>query len=501
MYSILLTFVGSHDPSNPDGTDGPILSYLNTKNFDRIYLFYNESEYLKRAYELINIINKKQNKIDFYFIEIDVSNPIDYEDIFRELSKKVFEIEKENKDKNPEYFILTDSGTPQMQTCWFLLAASNLFKAHLIQGIPPKFSGGVYKSREINLKYKDFPIVLRPPEIDKLKKILLEEHKIEGALKDNLIGSEKIFLQAKQSAMQASKYDISVLLLGDSGTGKELFARLIHNNSTRKDKPFISVNCATINIQIAESELFGHKRGAFTGAINDKSGYFTIADGGTIFLDEIGDLPLELQPKLLRVLESGLYVPVGDTKEKKTDVRVIAATNKNLYNLVKTGEFRRDLFERLNQFAIKLPSLAERKNDIPLLINYFLNEWNVKYNENKTISEEVLPFLLAYPWPGNIRELRNTIMYMCASSSNENINIASLPFPIREYFSKEKSILTVVNIPPEGVNIKKMLNNIEKEYYKEALKISKGNKAKAARLLGVKPAAFRKALKERFRDI
>ena len=179
IYSILLTFVGAHDPFNPDGIDGPILSYLGTRSFDKIYLFYNTSEYLSRARDLMKHIRKKHRNTEFEFTEIDVSSPTDYEELFRVMTKKVLQIEKENRDLNPEYFILTDSGTPQMQTCWVLLVASNLFKAHLIQGIPAKFAGGIYRPREINLNFKDFPIVLKPPEIDRLNKILLEEPQLE----------------------------------------------------------------------------------------------------------------------------------------------------------------------------------------------------------------------------------------------------------------------------------------------------------------------------------
>ncbi|MHA1873565.1 MAG: RNA repair transcriptional activator RtcR family protein, partial [Candidatus Heimdallarchaeaceae archaeon] len=380
-----MTFVGSHDPYNPDKSNGPILSYVNyfsDRGFHKIYFFYESSEYLARGHELSNIVKKKFPNTNIHFVRVDVSSPTDYEDLFRGISISVAKIEKENKEINPEYFILTDSGTPQMQTCWILLVASNLFKAHLIQGVPAKFAGGIYKPKEINLNFKDFPIILKPPEIDKLNKILLEEPTIEHIEKDKLIGNEKLFISAKAKTLQAAKYDISVLLMGETGTGKELFARLIHNNSTRKDKPFIPVNCSAVNIQIAESEFFGHKKGAFTGAINNKEGLFSVADGGTIFLDEIGDLPLELQPKLLRVLEDGTFTPVGETKAKKVNIRVIAATNKNLLKLVKKEKFRQDLFERLNEYIIELPPLRKRKNDIPLLIQYFLNKWNKKYNEN-----------------------------------------------------------------------------------------------------------------------
>jgi len=327
--SILITFVGSHDPCNPDGSEGPILSFVNTRSFQKIYLFYNDVEFLRRAREIERIVHNKSGEVSIEYAAIEVESPIDYETLFREMSKKLATIEKENKDKDARYYILTDSGTPQMQTCWVLIVFSGLFDAELIQGIPAQFAGGRYKAKPIRLKTKDFPVILKPP----LQDLLFEknffplitrnaEGEISATAWKNLIGTEKNFLLVKNEAVRVAQYDINVLIYGETGSGKELFARLIHQSSARKNKPFVAVNCSAISAQIAESELFGHKKGAFTGAISDREGYFTIADRGTIFLDEVGDLPSGLQPKLMRVLESGSFMPVGENSERHVNVRV-----------------------------------------------------------------------------------------------------------------------------------------------------------------------------------
>jgi len=506
--SILITFVGSHDPCNPDGSEGPILSFVNTKSFQKIYLFYNNVEFLRRAREIEEAIHKKSGKTGIEYIAIDVESPIDYEALFREMSTKLLTIEKNNKNKDPRYYILTDSGTPQMQTCWVLIVFSGLFDAELIQGIPAQFAGGTYRAKPIRLKTKDFPVILKPP----MQELLFEQsfippitrssdEEIPGIWWKNLIGTENNFLRVKNEAVRVAKYDINVLIYGETGSGKELFARLIHHSSARKNKPFVAVNCSAISAQIAESELFGHKKGAFTGAISDREGYFSVADKGTIFLDEVGDLPAKLQPKLMRVLESGNYMPVGADRERNTDVRIIAATNKNLEGLCDTGSFRLDLLTRLKEYTLSLPPLRDRKNDIPLLTKYFLDEWNTRYSEQKILSADTVSYLTTYPWPGNVRELRNAVLSMCAvSSPDEEIQPRHLPHTIKHYFTKKGTLPVQVSIPYEGLDLKSLLFTLEKRYYKAALEITGGNRAEAARLLGIAPAAFRKAFRERFSD-
>jgi DNA-binding NtrC family response regulator len=225
----------------------------------------------------------------------------------------------------------------------------------------------------------------------------------------------------------------TVLIRGESGTGKELVARAIHRHSQLRDKPLITVNCTALTPSLMESELFGHKRGSFTGAVADKAGLFEKADGGTIFLDEVGDMPPEMQGKLLRVLQAGESKPVGDVVTRKVRVRVIAATNRDLEKALVAGEFRQDLFYRFNTFTVTLPPLRERTEDIPVLAYHFLRKAEAKVNKKvDRVSPEALDFMKRYPWPGNLRELENSIERAVVLASGRQIEVAHLPFHQRE---------------------------------------------------------------------
>ncbi len=258
-----------------------------------------------------------------------------------------------------------------------------------------------------------------------------KEYKI---MLDNIIGESQIIKNTKSEALMASKSTSTVLIIGESGTGKELFARAIHNHSQRSENPFIAVNCAAIPDNLLESELFGYEEGAFTGAKKGGNlGKFELADKGTIFLDEIGDMSLHLQAKLLRVLQEKELNKIGSNLNKSIDVRVIAATNKNLENMVSNGLFREDLYYRLNVIPINLPSLRERKEDIPLLIDFMVKEYAKKLDKDvEYVDESVLETLIKYKWPGNIRELQNIIEYSVNMSSSNRITVDILPSQIKQ---------------------------------------------------------------------
>lgn len=257
---------------------------------------------------------------------------------------------------------------------------------------------------------------------------------------DSIVGNSKSMNKTKSLAMQAAKYESNVLILGESGTGKELFARAIHEMSERKKEPFIAINCAAIPENLLESELFGYESGAFTGANKGgKPGKFELANGGTIFLDEVGDLSLHLQPKLLRVIEHGQLERVGGVRSVKLDVRIIAATNKDLEEMVEAGEFREDLFYRLCVIPIMIPPLRKRPEDIILLAEYFLTKYNEKFKKNIiSISEEVKKQLLLYEWPGNVRELENVIEYSVNMANTDILTIACIPGKISSESKNEK---------------------------------------------------------------
>ena len=288
--------------------------------------------------------------------------------------------------------------------------------------------------------------------------------------------------------------DSTVLILGESGTGKELIAVSIFDNSNRRNKPFIKLNCAAIPEELLESELFGHEKGAFTGATKFKPGKFDMAHGGTIFLDEIGDMPLNLQSKILRVIQEKEFYRVGGSSTIKVDVRFIASTNQNLEKMVKEGRFREDLFYRLNVFTLHLPPLRERKEDIPLLVDYFLQSLPKKVE----ISSVALQMLMAFPWPGNIRELKNIIESAAVIAENGYIEPAQLPAKISGMFNNGDAdkISLPVNLP-----LDERLNEIEKSMIIEALRKTGGVQVRATELLGINQRSLWHRIKKHGIDV
>jgi two-component system, NtrC family, response regulator PilR len=282
----------------------------------------------------------------------------------------------------------------------------------------------------------------------------------------------------------------NVLIAGESGTGKELVARAVHSNSNRADRPFITINCGAVPENLLESELFGHNKGAFTGAVSNKEGLFELADGGSIFLDEIGEMPLLLQVKLLRVIQEREFRRVGETRDRKVDVRIIAASNRDLQESVKKQEFREDLYYRLNVIQVKLPSLRERREDIPSLVEHFIAKYNAELGRNIIkASSETIDILRNYDFPGNVRELENIIERAVALESGDIILPEALPVEIRG--GREKRISGGIEISPEGIDMEKAMEGVEKKLILEALSITKGIKTKAAKLLGVSFRSFR----------
>ncbi len=278
----------------------------------------------------------------------------------------------------------------------------------------------------------------------------------------------------------------SILLLGESGTGKGLIAEVVHCNSQRKDRPFISINCSAIPENLLESELFGYRKGAFTGAAADKKGLITMADQGTLFLDEIGDMPLGLQAKLLKVLETGEVLPLGDTKSRFVDVRIIAATNKNIEEQIKKRLFREDLYYRLNVIEVKIPSLRERPEDISVLVKHFIEKYSRENNKKVPgITDEAMETLNRYPWPGNIRELRNVIERAVVLSGTEKIGLAELPEKIKSHDGK-KGVRT----------LKDKLDFFEERIIKESLLGNNWNKEETARELDVDLATLYRKIKK-----
>ncbi|MCB0318496.1 MAG: sigma-54-dependent Fis family transcriptional regulator [Bdellovibrionales bacterium] len=297
----------------------------------------------------------------------------------------------------------------------------------------------------------------------------------------NIIGKSASIREVFSLIEKVSDSHVPVLVTGESGTGKELVSRALHYNSPRKNKAFIVQNCSAFNENLLESELFGHVKGSFTGAVKDKDGLFKAADGGTFFLDELGEMSPALQVKLLRVLQDGTFTPVGSTQQEKVDVRIVAATNRDLKKMVTEGSFREDLYYRLNVVNITLPALRERRVDIPLLVEYFLSQHNKKYgSEKKNIQQSVMIALANYDWPGNIRELENEIERMMVMSGDTN--------EISEVHLSKHILQNAPNASTgkrlQG-NLKDAIENLEKNMILAALERLDWNKSEAARELGI----------------
>ncbi len=324
----------------------------------------------------------------------------------------------------------------------------------------------------------------KPLDLEKLKNVLSKTNTdgftpeiiIEDVPSDFIFISEKMKEVVRIMERLATKSDVTVLVLGESGTGKSFICKKMHELSPRRNKPFVEIGCTNIPSHLIESELFGYEKGAFTDAKTSKKGLVEMAEGGTVFLDEIGDMPYQMQSKLLGLIEEKRFRRVGGLQQLKTDVRIFAATNKNLHDLVQAKKFRLDLFYRLNVATIEIPSLQERREDIPLLIRFYLNVFSKKYKCNsKDISDRALHFLMEYSWPGNVRELKNLAEKLTIISKCDTIDIDDIP---PKFFVKNPDdIRTETDVfPHRSLSLRAM----EEEFIKTALKLAGGNQRKAS---------------------
>jgi two-component system response regulator PilR (NtrC family) len=368
-----------------------------------------------------------------------------------------------------------------------------------------------YETAVESMKEGAYDYITKPFNVDEVKitvKNALQKreaigeviHKKKGKGKverfEGMVSNSPEMLKVFDLIPRAGSSKASVLITGESGTGKELVARAIHQNSPRREQPFITINCGGVPDQLLESELFGYKKGSFTGAITDKIGLFEAADKGTIFLDEIGDLPLPLQVKLLRVAQERSFKPVGGTKEISVDVRIISATNIDLEEKVIKGEFREDLFYRLNVIQVKIPPLRERKTDIPFLAHYFLEKYSQESGkEIRNISSYALKVLFDYTFPGNVRELENIVERSVALETSNIILPESLTL---SRFKKEKKGNSMVeaDIPPEGISLEEEVGKLEKRLLLKALQRTNGEMKKAAKLLNIPYRSIRYRLEK-----
>jgi two-component system response regulator PilR (NtrC family) len=359
------------------------------------------------------------------------------------------------------------------------------------------------------LKEGAYDYLIKPFKVDELRhlcKKALEERRLRGEnvrLRHevqaryhfgNLIGKSPPIREIFSTIERLGDSKATVLVMGESGTGKELVAKAIHFNSNRKAGPFVTVNCGAIPQELMESELFGHVKGAFTGALSAKQGLFEVADGGTLFLDEVSELPLHLQVKLLRVLEDPEIRPVGGVKPVRVDVRIVAATNRDLAQAMAAGTFRQDLYYRLNVILLQLPPLRERREDLPLLVDHFLRKFAEASGQPiKVVSPEAFTILESYPWPGNVRELENVIERAVTLERGPVLGPEALPESLK---NRPAFDVVPIELPAAGLNLDRLIEGVEKDLLTQALRRSGGVQTRAAQLLQTTFRSFRYRLQK-----
>ncbi len=388
---------------------------------------------------------------------------------FKMGGKSGFELLQEIKQLNPEITVILMTAFGRIENA--------------VQSM--KSGAFDYLSKPIDLDEVEL-IINRAAELKHLTRenLLLRERLRDKHRFGNIISNSSLMQEILSLAARAANSKASVLIFGESGTGKELIARAIHYASPRAEEPIITVNCAAINENLLESELFGHEKGAFTGAVQQKSGLVEQADRGTLFLDEVGDIPLQVQVKLLRFLQFGEFQHVGETTSRKVNIRLITATNRNIEKLIEDNKFREDFYYRLNVINIHIPALRRRKEDIPLLIDYFIKKYAEENNKNiSRISSEALDTLMKYNYPGNIRELENLIERMVVLAREEIITSHELPIQFTASENAEHKTGSAADFY-EG-SFKERIEAFEKDLIEQALKNNNFNQSKAARFLGM----------------
>jgi DNA-binding NtrC family response regulator len=319
----------------------------------------------------------------------------------------------------------------------------------------------------------------------------------DGAVPHKMIGASDALREVVGVIESVAETDATVLIRGESGTGKEVVARALHAASKRAGNPFVAVNCGAIPEALLESELFGHARGAFTGATHARAGRFALAEGGTLFLDEIGDMPLPFQVKLLRVLQERQYTPLGDSEVRSTDVRLIAATHRDLPRMVAEGGFREDLYYRINIIDVELPALRQRRQDVPSLVEHFLQAANLRHGRRVSgISADAMALLAAYDWPGNVRQLANTVERLVVLKKSGEIVPADLPPELRTATAVERQS-GATTLPPQGLDLRRAVSDLEESLIDQALQRTGGNKNAAAQLLGLNRTTLVEKLKRK----
>ncbi|WP_024300134.1 sigma-54 interaction domain-containing protein [Methylomicrobium lacus] len=478
---LLFSWIGNTDIREAANRErlGPLVSILVASRFDVLYLIYDKPET-----EITSFIRHIEERVDITIIKnpVSLSDPTHFGDIYRAFDSMLNEAQKAYP--NAELIIQITSGTPAMTAVSILLGKAK-YSTKFVQS---SIEQGVSEPDIPFDIFADFLPALAKKTDAKFSSLFSGQTPNSAAFADILTQSD-IMETLKQKAAIIAQRDVPVLIYGETGTGKELFAKAIHNASRRADKPLLTLNCGAIPKDLIDTTLFGHTKGAFTGAHESRKGYFEQAERGTLFLDEFGELPLESQVRLLRVIQQGTFTLVGSTTEKLADVRIIAATNRNLIDDIAEGKFREDLFYRVAIGMITLPPLRERKGDLPLLAKKLLEKVNLDASDapgyiHKKLSANAIKFISNYSWPGNVRELQATILRASLWQQGELLSEEDIRDALLETRPARDGILW--RDISQGIDIDEIIKEVSVHYIERAIKENQGNKSKAAAMLGLK---------------
>jgi DNA-binding NtrC family response regulator len=475
---------GLNPPTPLVGQAGPLKSLLDQERFDEVHLLTDHGRVRERLYAAWVGGGAVLH-------QVRVKDPTDYADIFRVVDRELSSILPSPRTEREELCVHLSPGTPTMAAIWVLLGKS---KYH-----PATF----YQTHDGRAWVTDIPfdlVVDYVPEVlrraDARLQLLAGQgpQEVEGF--EAIAGNSHGIRVAVGRARRAARRDVSVLILGESGTGKEMFARAVHDASPRRGRPFVAINCAAVSRELLESELFGHKKGAFTGAVEDRDGAFREADGGTLFLDEVGECDPSMQAKLLRVLQPPeddpcrrVFCRVGDSRPLTSDVRVLAATNRDLLDSVARHQFREDLYYRLAVITLKLPPLRDRRGDVPLIAGWLLDRINRDFGRQepgfrpRRLSDAAVEFIKKHPWPGNVRQLGNTLTQAAVMTDGEVIGRGDVEDAIAEVPAARAAD---AGEPPlgDGFSLERHLEEVQCRYLRRAMEQAGGVKRRAAELLG-----------------
>lgn len=471
-------------PGRVEG-DGPLKTLLDQVSFDEVHVLSNFGP--RRDKLATGALGHR-----VFIHAVTLKSPIDYSELFRVVDQELGQITRNRGANQIDLCFHLSPGTPQMAAVWLLLGKTR-YPATLFQ----TFGGKVLTADvPFDIALDVIPEFLRAPDAHLQHLAARTPNEVPGF--EAIVGHSKALRIAVGRAKQAAIRDVPILLTGESGTGKEMFARAIHAASRRSARPFCAINCAALPPQLLESELFGVKKGAYTGAVADRAGLFEEADGGTLFLDEIGECDPAVQAKLLRVLQpsSGeapstrTFTRVGDTNERRSDVRLIAATNRDLIDAMRLGKFREDLFYRIAVITIHLPALRDRRTDLAELATSLLAEINREFAatepgyENKSISTSANSFVRHYPWPGNVRQLRNALIQAAVMAAGQTIERGDLEAAVAGLSSSIDRDVLARNLG-DGFDLEQHLQAIQRHYLARAMEEAGGVKRRAAELLGI----------------